>query len=279
MPLFDQHLHSRHSCDSQADPAENVRQAIERGLAGLTFTEHFDVHPDDWATCVYDDTAYSNTISSLRDSFGHRIFIGKGIEVCFQPERMDFILDFLDRHEFDLIVLSIHYFDGKPLHRQRSWDGLDAQAGTELYLRGALEAASWCERTTKTQGRRFDVLGHLDLAKRYTRRFFDTYDMNPHRGLIDEILQTCLAAELTPEINTSSLRQGLRETMPGPPTIQRYAQLGGTAMSVGSDAHRSQDVGAGFDEAAGLLRSAGLSSVVFKQRVRTLVEVDFVQGR
>jgi histidinol-phosphatase (PHP family) len=115
----------------------------------------------------------------------------------------------------------------------------------------------------------FDVLGHQDLAKRYTKRFLGSYDMSPFGGLIDEILSACLAADLTPEINTSSLRQGLDETMPNEAAAARYAALGGKAMSLGSDAHRAEDIGAGFDRAVTMLRDAGLECVaVFQQRER-----------
>lgn len=122
MKLYDQHLHSIHSFDSKADPAANVEEAIEQRLAGLTFTEHFDVHPDDWKTCTYDDKAYSETIAKLRARFGGEIFIGKGVEICFQPDHMGFILDFLGDHQFDMVMLSIHYFSGLPVHRKKSWE-------------------------------------------------------------------------------------------------------------------------------------------------------------
>ena len=48
MDLYDQHVHSRHSFDSHSEPAACVESAIERGLSGITFTEHFDTHPGDW---------------------------------------------------------------------------------------------------------------------------------------------------------------------------------------------------------------------------------------
>ena len=43
--LHDQHLHSRHSVDSKADPVANCEHALAAGLDGLTFTEHYDMHP------------------------------------------------------------------------------------------------------------------------------------------------------------------------------------------------------------------------------------------
>lgn len=275
MPLFDQHLHSHHSFDSQADPEENVRSAIDRGLAGLTFTEHLDTHPDDWTTCVYDDAAYSQTIDRLRDQYADRIWIGKGVEVCYQPQKMPFILDFLASHRFDIVMLSVHYFRGRAIHLREGWGELTAAEVTRIYLETVLEAVSFCESLTRKNGRIFDVLGHLDLVKRYSQRFHNTYDVSGQPELIDSILRGCLAADLIPEINTSSLRQGLSESMPNGDTVHRYAALGGTALSLGSDSHRSQDIGAGFDRATEMLRAVGIEHIaVFKNRKRELVAFD-----
>ena len=270
MKLYDQHLHSRHSFDSKADPARNVERAIELGLAGLTFTEHFDVHPDDWKTCSYDDDAYTETIGALRERFGREIYIGKGIEICFQPDHMDFILDFLTGHRFDMVMLSIHYFAGRPVHKRESWETVDLAEGTRQYLDTVLEGARMCRRVNTSQRRVFDVLGHLDFVKRYTRRFFGKEDVHAHGEIVDEILRTCVEADVVPEINTSTLRGDLDETMPGPDVVKRYAELGGMAMSLGSDAHVSEHIGAGLNHAVDMLRDAGITHVaLFNDRERT----------
>ncbi len=267
MDLYDQHLHSRYSFDSETDPADHVETALARGLAGLTFTEHFDTHPEDWRACRYDDEAYSDAIERLRACYGSSIFIGKGIEVCFQPDRMDFVLDFLRGHRFDLVTLSVHYFQEDPVHERDRWAGLDVQKGTRRYLETVLEAVRFCERLHRKEGRVFDVLGHLDLVKRYTHRFFGAHDIASFPDLVDDILRTCLDAGMTPEVNTSTLRQGLDEPIPGPDTMARYVALGGTAMSLGSDAHRAEDVASDFDKALIMLHTAGIRSVaVFKRR-------------
>lgn len=274
MDLYDQHVHSRHSFDSQADPAALVKTAIARGLTGVTFTEHFDTHPDDWKTCTYDDDAFTRTIEQLRAKFAGAIFVGKGIEVCCQPERMDFILDFLQSHEFDMVMLSVHYFGSQALHLRENWNGLGPAEGTRLYLETVLEAVRLCEALHATHGRVFDVLAHLDFVKRYSQRFLGTYDVSRFGDLLDEILRTCIAADLVPEINTSTWRQQLGEPMPGADTIARYARLGGTAMSLGSDAHSPQDVGADFDRAVAMLRAAGIRHTpVFKKRERLTIAI------
>ena len=77
--LHDQHLHSRHSVDSRADPARNCRQALAEGLSGLTFTEHYDTHPSEWEMCRWDYLAISETVSGLREAFGGRLRVGLGL--------------------------------------------------------------------------------------------------------------------------------------------------------------------------------------------------------
>lgn len=274
MPLYDQHLHSWHSIDCRTEPRANVEAALARGLAGLTFTEHFDTHPLDFPRCVFHYSDYSASIDRLRDEFGGRIFIGKGIEVCYQPQRMDYILNFLERHEFDLVILSVHYFSGLPVHERENWSGFDPASGTRQYLEDLLAAVRFIAKLHASHGRVFDVLGHLDLVKRYTLRYFGSYDVSQEAALIDEILRSCIDADLTPEINTSSLRQGLSETMPNTATIRRYAELGGNAVSFGSDSHKAEDIGAGFDVATSMLRDAGLQGLAyFKNRRRMVVAV------
>ena len=246
-----------------------MKAALARGLAGLTFTEHFDTHPDEWEDCVYDDKAYSATIRQLREEYGDRIFIGKGIEVCYQPNRMDFILDFLASHEFDLVLLSVHYFGDKPVHVKEAWQGLSVEDGLRRYFDYMLRAVKFCRDLHGRGGRVFDVLSHLDFVKRYTKRFFGTDDVSCCADLIDQILATCIEADLIPEINTSTLRQNLDETMPGDQTVIRYGQLGGKAMSLGSDAHTAEGVGTGFDKALSMLTAAGIARLaVFKNRQR-----------
>ena len=81
MKLYDQHLHSRHSVDSKADPVANCEQALAAGLAGLTFTEHYDMHPTEWDQCRWDYDAIAATIYELRGRFSPPLQVGFGIEV------------------------------------------------------------------------------------------------------------------------------------------------------------------------------------------------------
>ncbi|MBP7936527.1 MAG: histidinol-phosphatase HisJ family protein [Phycisphaerae bacterium] len=269
MKLYDQHLHSANSVDSRSDPSEVVRAAIGAGLAGVTFTEHYDPHESEWDVCIYDYERIAQAVAVLREQYGDQIFIGHGIEVDYQRERMPYILDHLTSHRFDLVILAVHFFDGRALHHREHWGSLSPDAATRAYLATVLEAAQLALELDRRGQRPFDVLAHLDLVKRYTQRYFGCYDVASHQAAIDSILQTCLAANLIPELNCSSLRQSLPETLPADWAVRRYAELGGRAMTLGSDAHALEHVGAGLNEGAAILQQNAIKhQAIFMNRQR-----------
>ena len=62
------------------------------------------------------------------------------------------------------------------------------------------------------------------------------------------------------------------QPMPARWTIERYVAAGGSVMSIGSDAHHSDHIGAGFEEAAVMLRRAGIEAeAVFTERERSFI--------
>ena len=65
------------------------------------------------------------------------------------------------------------------------------------------------------------------------------------------------------EINTSSLRKGHEQTMPGKELLEIYKNNGGRYVTIGSDAH--------YMEAKELLKEVGLQEVIYRQRRRQIV--------
>jgi len=182
---------------------------------------------------------------------------------------MDWILSYLEVHKFDVVLLSVHWFGGRALHVRDHWSGLEVNSATGAYLESVLKAARFAGELNRQGRRPFDILGHLDLVKRYTQRYFGTFEVRSHRDLVDEILGTCIDAELVPEVNLSTLRQSLPEPTPAEWIVRRYAELGGEAMSLGSDAHESEHVGLGLVGAASMLKDNGIRRVaLFRDRQR-----------
>jgi len=64
---IDLHLHTKYSGDNDADPEETVDRAIEVGLHGIAFTEHYSYEA-------------SEHIEMMKEKFGEQILILRGVE-------------------------------------------------------------------------------------------------------------------------------------------------------------------------------------------------------
>jgi predicted metal-dependent phosphoesterase TrpH len=64
---LDLHIHSKYSTDNDAEPEETVLRAIELGLQGIAFTEHYSY-------------AASEPIESLKEKYADSITIFRGVE-------------------------------------------------------------------------------------------------------------------------------------------------------------------------------------------------------
>jgi predicted metal-dependent phosphoesterase TrpH len=64
---IDLHVHSKHSGDNDADPEETILRAIELGLQGIAFTEHYYYGASEQAEI-------------LREKYGEQILILRGVE-------------------------------------------------------------------------------------------------------------------------------------------------------------------------------------------------------
>jgi hypothetical protein len=64
---IDLHVHSFYSTDNDADPEESILRAIEQGLHGIAFTEHY----------LY---GASEPVEALKEKFGSSIRIFRGVE-------------------------------------------------------------------------------------------------------------------------------------------------------------------------------------------------------
>ena len=270
--LHDQHLHSRHSIDSKADPIANCERALAAGLGGLTFTEHYDMHPTERGDCQWDYDAIAATIGDLRRRFSPGLEVGFGIEVDYQAAQMEEIIGYLDRHAFDVVLLSVHWCGGRPLHLRRRWQALTAADMRRDYLAELRGAAELCRELAAGGRRPFDIVSHLDYVKRYLIDYWKTPLEHLAADELDPILESFIAAGVIPEINTAGLRRDEAATYPTDDILERYRALGGDLVSIGSDAHRSADIGHGFGPVAARLKAIGFrGEAVFRARERRVI--------
>ena len=93
----------------------------------------------------------------------------------------------------------------------------------------------------------FDIYGHIDYVIRYSKTKDLNYCYGQYAVLFDPIIETLIANGKGIEINTAGLDKGLKEQHPCTEFIRQYRKKGGEIITVGSDAHRPEDIGRHFD--------------------------------
>lgn len=241
----DCHIHTRLCHHAEGEMADYVQAAVQKGLQGIIFLEHFEtgvnyfeptwLNEDDFAL-------YFKQGLSLREEYRGRIEIGLGVEVGYSPSRIVETRNFLSRYTWDLIGLSYHYYEheGRHInmlsHQQQNMDEFSAiGVGKVLrdYLLGLLDGVRQLP---------INVVCHLDAALRHHKKVEFNEE---HIELIRLILSEIAARNLALEVNTSGfVHRG--EPYPRRWIIREALEMG-IRITVGSDAHRPAEVGRYFE--------------------------------
>lgn len=253
-------MHSRISPDAHFGMEEMCAESCRKGLKEVVFTEHYEFYTDGIVRPYFNEAYLENyfaVLNECRDKFKGKLNVKSGMEFGQSHLERKKAEEIAERYPFDYLIGSVHKLDNVDLENMEyTKDTVDEIA--KNYYESLLELS---------ETGAFDCLGHLDLFKRHCRKygFSDQYDR--FEPTIKKILTAIIQRGKGIEINTSGLRQAAGETMPGINILKLYKELGGTIITAGSDSHKPEDVGAGFDEAHVLLRKAGFDRIaVFNQR-------------
>lgn len=275
MPLTaDCHLHSRHSGDSTAPMEEMILRGIDLGLSTMCFTEHNDFcYPDtpDGPGSIFllNADSYLYELISLKEKYADRIQILFGVELGLQPEAECFRKNavFAKSYDFDFIIGSSHICHERDPYYPDFYEGRSEEEAYREYFSSILE------NIKKFQN--FDVYGHLDYVVRYGPCKDKNYSYDRYQDVLDPILQALIDNEKGLEVNTGGLKSGLRDLHPCADILKRYRALGGELVTVGSDAHKPEDVAAHFDRAGQFLKNCGFSYYcVYEKRTPHFKKLD-----
>lgn len=255
MDLYDCHTHSTFSFDGKAGLEEQCQAAWDKGMKGICFTEHFSVDERDVSYGVMDYPAYHQEIDKMREKFAGRIFIGRGLEIGepHLPACREKLAAALQDMQLDFIIGSIHNIDGVKLRNYMSGKSKD-----ELY------GAYFQEILTMAETADIDVIGHLDLVKLYGAiGGYGHYEFEKYRTVLTRILRTAVERGIGLEINTAGWRKEAGEQYPMAEVLDLYKELGGEIVTLGSDGHKTADIGAGFAQAVELLKETGYTNYYY----------------
>ena len=111
--LWDTHMHTHHSGDSDALMPDMIQAAVRQNLDGICFTDHFDYdYPDDPNLFLLDFDSYIKEVRSFQDTCHDRLSIRLGIEVGLQPHITEINRKAVTGHPFDFVIGSSHVVHG-----------------------------------------------------------------------------------------------------------------------------------------------------------------------
>lgn len=252
--MRDLHVHTEYSCDSDADMELYVKQAIDLNVETICFTDHVDYNKNDYGYDYYNSENFFRKYNKIKAEYGNNIDFCAGIEFG-EPHLYVKELAELSKKPYDFIIGSIHWIGNM----------FPCQKVREQYTAKEFYGFYWEEvlKTVKQGG--FDSLGHIDFPKRYYGEIYYT------ENILNEIFKYLLDKDMVIEINTSSLRKGHIETMPGIDLLEIYKSNGGQYITIGSDAHVVEELCADYQIAKSLVEKVGLREVIYKNRKRILI--------
>ncbi len=263
----DYHTHSCFSSDSTTPLEENIKQAISLGLKEIAVTDHIDFdYPDPEYPFLFDCSQYDFAIENLKQKYKNMITIRKGVEIGIQPHVYKLIENLTNENHFDFIIGSTHCVDKFDLCTNEFFEGKTKHEAYEGYFKDVLNNVKNTDF--------YNVYGHIDFINRYGSYDDKTMDYKEFQYITDEILKTIIDKGKGIEINTSGYRYGLGHTHPQAELVERYKQLGGEIITVGSDAHTPKDIAADFTAAYNILRNCGFKHItVFEDKKPRFIKI------
>lgn len=264
------HNHSTWS-DGQAMVGELAEAAALQGISDLGVSDHYLAECDGtlpgWALPYGALDAYVEEIRSFDKRRGVRM--RAGLEIDWFPAHVPTIEALLKETKLDFVIGSVHYVGAFPIDGSPgAWRRLSQDDRDQMHR------AYWAEVRAMAQSRLFDIVGHIDLAKKFA--FYPQVDLSED---IDAALDAIAESEMVVELNTAGWHKPCADAYPSLDILKRCRGRD-IAVMISSDSHRPGDLLRDFRPAAGRLREAGYEQVVrFERRERRLEPIaDAVQG-
>ncbi len=260
----DYHVHTYYSDDSDYLMEDVVKDAIDMKMDEICFTDHVDygikVDQDnltdeekkemskgyEFSPFNVNYPLYFNEIAKLRNQYSE-IKIKQGMEFGIQVHTIPMYQSLFNRYDFDFIILSCHQVEDKEFWTQDFQRGRTQKEYNERYYQEILNVIKVYKD--------YSVLGHLDMITRYDEA--GVYPFENIKDIVTEILKIVIKDEKGIEVNTSSYRYGLPDLTPSQNILKLYKELGGKIITLGSDSHQKEHLGAYIEETKKILKELG----------------------
>jgi histidinol-phosphatase (PHP family) len=259
------HNHTSWS-DGTCSVVEMVTEARRLGIEELGISDHLVLHPsgtvpEDWSMLPEQVPAYVAELQAQRTDDGPAIRVG--LEVDWFPEQRQAIAELLSAYPLDFVIGSVHEIDGFEIdYRASAWQQLDDDGRNQIHRR------YWQQIRSMAESQLFDIVGHLDLTKKFG--FRPTIDLDEE---ITATLDAVAAADLVVELSSAGWYYPCQEPYPSVELLEQCHRRQIPVLPA-SDAHVPQHLVRDFDRSTKLLRATGYTRVArFAGRHRSFTEL------
>lgn len=253
-------MHTTLSTDGESEMKDMISAASDKGLKRICFTEHYDQdntfgeNEDDFVTDVDN---YLNVYNSLKDFAEKKhIEIYFGLELGLQTYLADDYHILAGKYPFDFIIGSSHMARRQDVAFPSYFESFESLQEAMMVYFDAEVANAMCHND-------FDIYGHLDYAWRYVPDRPESFVYSDYADSIERLLNVLIKKGKGIEINTAGFRKGVGQPNPDISILEKYYELGGEIITVGSDAHKTADIAADFDRAETILKDVGFKKYAY----------------
>lgn len=277
--LMDYHLHTAVTIDGRMDEYSACEKALSMGIHEIAFTNHVGLTQPEYSMSPVSLVDHLEKIRSCELRFP-QLKIRLGLEMDYYPDRETEIAAKLDNYQglidrpFDLILGSIHEING-------SFYSNTLQAESFFKDRDllALYREHFDLSTQAAQSRLFDIIAHPDLIKKYTHQLTPPVPFDSYRSSVEPFIDALIKNGIGIEVNTKGLKLPVQEAYPSTEFLKLYlARIRSSAVdpiiTIGSDAHKVDDVGFGILEMTEVLQNLGVSYLTsFEKRNKSAIGI------
>lgn len=273
--LVDYHIHTAVTVDAHMTEAEACQRASALGLREIAFTNHSMLTEPDYTMSPEELVDHWAQIQVCQQSYPE-LAIRLGLELDYYEGREDEIGAAIQRYEnligrrFDFVLGAVHHLRGVFFSSSRHAPALfNHQEEVEAIYQDFFVLMARAARSGL-----FDVMAHPDVIKKHAGKLHPPVPFDRCRAPVENLINALLDCGVGIEVNTKGLKLSVGEIYPSDQFLSLYlseAKARGVEpiITLGSDAHRVEDVGARLSEGVMALQRAGHETItLFERRER-----------
>ena len=259
--LCDMHVHSKYSHDSRTPVEDSAAYAVRNNIAALAIADHCDIqYYDSHGVFALIEGSFNEATATAK-KFEGKVKILRGVELGEAIWDMESANKILSGFDFDAVIASVHAVRYKDY--TDPYSTIDFSKMPPRDINGYMEA--YFDEVLKTVTTvPCQIMAHLTCPLRYINgKYGLNVDAKDYEEKITPILKHIIDNSIAMEINTSCVGSAYDCLMPEPWIIEKFKEMGGHLVTLGSDAHVFENLCKSFDKAISSLKRFGLTSYYY----------------